>query len=204
MAVTFRNSLAENFLAVHFNGEPYTDENFNKYYAKYREEKTRMNPNAFHSLNIVFSEYLEKQYKAVSEASFIDFKTRFSYFRTDKGDTAILTTQPKTGTWTFSRGKDVGPIGTMREKDGLQCIYSGDTLKAKYVGKILTYHEYNADTIFAGIPNEIICQLPREFLGPKNDKEYYYTWDNNRDDGQTSGFRFECHFVALHLYEVVN
>jgi len=68
---------------------------------------------------------------------------------------------------------------------------------ARYAGKFRSFHIYNASVLFAGIVNELICQMPEAFR--KSDKPYFYTISKSEKIVE----RYEVHLATIELYEEV-
>lgn len=192
----FVNKFEKHFLATHFGGEDYTNENYQKY--RLIEYKGPI----FSSLDGEFEKEFTKMYERVTEDEFIDFKTRFTYMKMNPIETDYLPggevdvfelEQGDNGKWQFTRGDILRKIGSLTPDVRLKI---DDGRVATYVGYLHTYHYYNVPFWFAGIPFEVIGQLPDELK--KSNEEYYFTYEFL--PGTTE--RFDHHYVKLKFYQV--
>lgn len=172
--MVFDSKLEKDFLDKYMGGQPYSRETYKKYNTPFRATK---HPK-FDTLNLEFNRVLERAYNQVTEGEFIDFSTRFTYLKQDGGK-LFETEKPNSSTWHFARGDVV------KEKSQI----------AKHVASFNTFHIYNWQGMFAGIPNEIICQMPEQFK-TYDKAHYYYTYDFIEE-------RYETHLVRINLYERV-
>lgn len=184
----FTNKLELEFINKYFEGNAITPQSIKKYYKQFQDNVFNTT-GEWGSLYVEFNKFLEERHSSVPETEFIDFKTRFTYLRKND-NTLFLTKQPATGEWHFSRGEIIKEIGYLKENNIYDLLGS---VLALGTGSVNTYHYYNWGGMFAGIPNEILCQMPSEL---KNDKSYYYTYTYIEE-------RFETHHVKLDFYEII-
>ena len=145
------------------------------------------------SLNCEFSDTLDKLYNEITDEQFIDFRTRFTYFKIK--DNKVLKSEIFSSKLVqFTRGgKDYfEEIGIVDNNE----IILNDKMKMIKVGSLYAYHYYNVPFWLACIPTEIICQLNKELLN--SDKEYYFNYELDKDDY----LRFGCHYIKWNFYEI--
>jgi len=175
------NWIEKDFLAKYFSGKPYNSDAFRQRNMQYWLSNDM-------SLKVEFNKILEETHKTITAEAVDDFNARFSYLKQVNGIYHAIE-KPISGTWTFSRGDPTREVGTICGEH----LTNGDgKVIAKYAGSFLSFHTYEAHVLFAGIGNEIICQMPKEFKD--SGKSYYFTYNFIEE-------RYETHLVKINLYE---
>ena len=183
----FVNTLEQTFFREHFGNI-----NVTKEFIKDIADKERYDMSNKVRTWKKFEDYFEPIYDSVTDEEFIDFRTRFTYCKIEQNN--VYEYEPfKSPKNQFTRGEPKDKLGTIKD----DIIYSLDNKPiACKVGGLKAYHYYNIPFMFAGIPTEIICQLPKDL---KNDKSYYFTLNWHTDDFE----RFEHHYVRWDFYKSI-
>jgi hypothetical protein len=190
------NQVEPAFTERYFENNPITLESVKKYYKIFEQDyygKGTHNSNKqFTSLSLEFDKYLDKKSNAVTQEDFNNFNNRFRYCGKNKENRLIAYEKGKEGNSMFARQKEIVEIGYLR--DGNICN-DNDIVIAKYSGTLDTYHIYMWCGLFAGTTNDIVSQIPDEYM--KDGKNYLYTKEYLEEI-------LETHHVCLTFYEIIN
>lgn len=190
--ISTENPIEREFLDQYLEGHPYTDDTFRHYYDYHR----RQHPGKYFSLNTEFAELLRRHSQTVTNEEFRNIFSRFTFLHIK--DDGLLYLQDHsgelTGTWTFSRGESREVLGHVRD-DGHIYRPSGE-LVARQVSRFKSFHDYTVGCMFAGIWNELICQMPEPYRRSSQHYYFYIPFESIAD-------RYQTHYVTMIIYEKV-
>lgn len=182
------NPLEQEFLKTYFEGNQYTEKLADEY-----NEKLKKNNGYHKSLSLAFYECYRAKGDAVTETEFMDFKTRFSYFKVEDNKVLEGTDKHEFKDNYYARVNPFVEIGFMKNGD----IYDQNgVMIAKHYGTLGVYHDSGVG-FFTGTYEDLISQMPDKLK--HSDKPYYFT------------YKFiECRFgnnkyyVHVDFYEIVS